>query len=220
MKSRAEGHFFDREGTVQGWLSSHSRYHRSFKTSGREHVLGENTPIYIYWYDAPRRIWKYNPRMKFIVLLRNPIERAYSHWNMERTRGRDVVDFWTALQTERERCREALPFQHRVFSYTDRGFYTEQLRRLWHFFPREQTLILKSEDLKARPEATLEQVCRFLSLEPLASVVPLIAGSQEYLTPMSTRERHFLEGLFQREITRLEHLLDWDCSNWRNGVDL
>ena len=75
--------------------------------------------------------------MRLIVILRNPIERAYSHWAMEHRRGNDQLPFALALEQEEARCREALPFQHRVFSYVDRGFYSAQLRRLWRFFGRE-----------------------------------------------------------------------------------
>lgn len=214
MIKRTEGHFFDDEEIFRTEPPNYSNYHREFQPSGRQRILGDNTPIYMYWYDAPRRIWEYNPRMKFIILLRNPIERAYSHWHMELTRKKDNVDFWTALQTEWVRCREALPFQHRFFSYTDRGFYTEQLRRLWHFFPREQILILKSEDLLDKPNMILKQILSFLSLDQLPPVTPLIKHKQKYTKTISIREELFLKDLFQSEIRQLELLLDWDCKNW------
>ena len=89
--------------------------------------------------------------MRLIVILRNPIERAYSHWAMEHQRGDDPLPFALALEQEEARCREALPFQHRVFSYVDRGFYSAQLRRLWRFFGREQVLVLTQEELRLSP---------------------------------------------------------------------
>jgi hypothetical protein len=70
----------------------------------------------MYWYDAPRRIWQYNPDMRIVILLRNPVDRAYSHWNMERERGAEPLEFRQAIATEADRCRAALPAQHRVFS--------------------------------------------------------------------------------------------------------
>lgn len=214
MIRRAEGHFFDNDEVFRNESPDYSNYHSGFQPSTHQYLLGDNTPIYMYWYDAPRRIWQYNPSMKFIILLRNPIERAFSHWHMERTRKSENLDFWTALQTERIRCREALPLQHRVYSYTDRGFYTEQLRRLWHFFPREQTLILKSEQLKERPHVTLGQICSFLSLSQFPLIVPLIKRKQSYTTTISEPEKQFLNDLFESEIRELEALLDWDCTDW------
>ena len=66
----------------------------------------------MYWHNAPRRIWQYNPDIKLIVILRNPIERAYSHWNMERSRNAEKLSFFDAIQSERDRCQEALSYQH------------------------------------------------------------------------------------------------------------
>lgn len=157
MADKKEVHFFDTEKYFQKEKVDYSVYHSFFSPKSSHTLLGETTPIYMYWYDSPRRIWQYNPSMKIIVILRNPIRRAYSHWNMERDRKADTVSFWEAIQHESNRCREALPYQHRVYSYVDRGFYSEQLRRVWTYFPKNQTLILKSEDLKANPRETLEK---------------------------------------------------------------
>lgn len=214
MARRMEVHFFDFAEHFQSEPMDYSVYHQWFRPTGRQRVFGEKTPIYMYWYDAPRRIWEYNPGMKWILLLRNPIERAYAHWNMECIRNRDHVDFWSAIQNEHIRCREALPLQHRDYSYQDRGFYTEQLRRIWHFFPRQQTLIVKSEELRATPLETLNKVCHFLGVEPFSHVDPLNVRAQEYLAPLETRARQYLERVFEYEIKELEQLLEWDCSDW------
>jgi len=133
LVKRKEAHFFDFERFFQTAQIDYSIYHSLFNPTPQQRVLGESTPIYMYWHEAPKRIWQYNPDMKLIAVLRNPIDRAYSHWNMEYDRKTDSLPFWEALQSEAQRCREALPYQHRVYSYVDRGFYTEQLRRLWTY---------------------------------------------------------------------------------------
>src|SRR5690606_10116484 len=133
--------------------------------SQQNNVLhGEATPIYMYWRDAPRRIYQYNPAIKIIITLRNPIERAYSHWNMERARNADTASFIDALHSESMRCRTAWPSQHRVFSYVDRGRYTLQLERIYRYFPRKQVLVLRSDDLHAKPNLLLEQIYSFLGV--------------------------------------------------------
>lgn len=135
MAANKEVHFFDNEEYfISNNTIDYSLYHKVFEPKVGSRLLGEATPIYMYWYGAPKRIWEYNPEIKLIVILRNPIERAYSHWNMERARCADDISFWDALAGEGDRCRQALPLQHRVYSYVDRGYYTEQLRRLWTFF--------------------------------------------------------------------------------------
>jgi sulfotransferase family protein len=149
-----------------------------------------------------------------IVLLRNPIERAYSHWNMKRELGAEALSFWEAIQREPERCREALPYQHRVYSYVDRGFYLEQLRRLWSFFPKEQVLVLKSDELKCQLVQTLQRVCEFLNIDPLNEVEPVNAHSRPYKSPMKPKDRQYLRSVFELEIRGLERVLGWDCSSW------
>jgi hypothetical protein len=134
MADHKEVHFFDNEDNFSRSKPDYSKYHSHFSPKTTHNIVGEATPIYMYWNDAPRRIWEYNPNVKLIVLLRNPIERAYSHWNMERQRNVENLSFWDAIQNEKERCRETLPLQHRLYSYVDRGFYLGQIRRLWAFF--------------------------------------------------------------------------------------
>lgn len=207
-------HFFDNEEYFRRSQPSYSKYHVRFHGVWSRKVLGEATPNYMYCQEAPQRIQQYNPQMKLIVVLRNPIERAYSHWNMSRDKMRDALSFWDALQSEKERLHATLPLQNRVYSYIDRGFYTEQLGRIWKFFPKEQTLLLRSEDLKQRPQAPLDDVCRFLGVPPFARVESKEIYAREYLAPMSGRERDYLRQVFTPEIRQLEQLLGWNCSDW------
>lgn len=217
MAVNKEVHFFDNEDHFKSNnLVDYNFYHRAFEPKLRSQLLGEATPIYMYWYDAPRRIWEYNQNMKLIVILRNPIERAYSHWNMEFSRGADNISFWDALITERDRCREALPSQHRVYSYVDRGLYSEQLRRLWTFFPKEQILILKNEALRIEPKKTLKQICEFLgvSAEPFLEIDSKVVHATPYKISMSKKEKDYLRSEFEFEIKNIERMLGWDCNDW------
>lgn len=217
MAENKEVHFFDNDDYFRtNNISDYSLYHREFDPKIGNRILGEATPIYMYWDNAPRRIWEYNPDMKLIVILRNPIERAYSHWNMECARGADNISFWDALVRERDRCRQVLPSQHRVYSYVDRGFYSEQLRRLWRFFPKEQILILKNEDLRFESKKTLCQVCEFLGIdtELFSNIDSKEIHATPYKTSMSKKEKDYLRNEFEYEIKCIEHLLGWDCSDW------
>jgi len=214
MANRKEVHFFDKEGNFSGGKPDYSKYHSVFSPQDSHRLLGEATPIYMYWHAAPRRIWEYNREAKLIVLLRNPIERAYSHWNMERSRNADTLSFWDAIQSERERVREALPFQHRVYSYVCRGFYLEQLRKLWMFFPEDQVLVLKSEFLRKHPVEALREVTDFLEVGRVEHVGFKDVFSLPYDSQMSEREREYLLSVFENEILGIEKALGWDCSDW------
>ena len=211
-----ELHFFDNE--TLNWQQPQrlrALYHAHFQDAPPGCLWGEATPIYSYWWPAMARIWAYNPAMRLILCLRNPVERAYSHWAMETGRQWDRASFPEAMATEPERCRDALPEQHRVFSYVSRGFYSEQLRRLWSFFPRPQTLILRQEQLLADPVATLKAVHAFLGLEPLEPSQLIRANRGRYHRAMDPAVRRQLQQLFHPEIQQLEQLLDWDLSHWK-----
>ena len=90
--------------------------------------------------------------MKFVVILRSPIERAFSQWNMQRSRGNETFDFLQAVEAEPRRIADAAPKQLRKFSYVDRGRYADQLERAFRLFPREQFLVIKYRDFP-RPAA-------------------------------------------------------------------
>jgi hypothetical protein len=220
MAKVKEVHLFDDDRSYfQRALSGYAAYHGQFAPGPATELVGEVTPAYMYWNDAPRRIWEYNPAMKLIAVLRNPITRAFSHWNMERDRGVDPLPFWEALHSERERSRTALPYQHRQFSYVDRGYYTVQLRRLWSFFPREQVLVLRYEDLRDRANEAIDRVLDFLGVAPMAPLAPKAAHVRPYASGMSPREWQFLHDAFEFEIHALGRMLQWDCGDWLHPPD-
>ena len=211
-----ELHFFDNESL--NWLQPkdlYGSYHAQFSDAPAGSLWGEATPIYSYWWPAMGRIWAYNSEIRLILCLRNPVERAYSHWAMETGRSWDTLPFPKAIASEAERCRTALPQQHRVFSYVSRGFYSEQLRRLWSFFPREQTLILRQEELLEDPNNTLSRVHHFLGIAALPPSRTLRANRGRYTNPMDAGLRAQLQQLFNPEISQLEQMLGWDLSHWR-----
>jgi len=216
MADNKEIHFFDNDSVFQSGIPDYSLYHSTFNPKAHHQIMGEATPIYMYWYDAPKRIWQYNPDIKLIIILRNPIERAFSHWNMERSRNTEQLFFWDALINKEERCRTALPYQHRIYSYIDRGHYLEQLRRLWHYFPKKQILILKNEILREQPHKTLDKICNFLGVDtaPMQSIAPKEIHKLPYISPISCQEKEYLQRQFRHEILNLEQELNWNCSDW------
>ena len=137
MAKYKEVHYIDRENYLLYQKPEYRQCHAFFNPNQDHKVVGETTPVYMYWTTVPRRIWEYNPSMKLIIILRNPIERAYSHWNMQRDRGYDTLSFFDAIQSEEKRRQESLPWQNRRFSYLARGLYSEQIRKLRSFFPEE-----------------------------------------------------------------------------------
>ncbi|WP_221074370.1 sulfotransferase domain-containing protein [Agarivorans aestuarii] len=214
MAARKEVHFFDNEDNFANGNPDYSEYHRFFKPKKTHKLLGESTPVYMYWNESPKRIFEYNPKMKLIIILRNPIERAYSHWNMERSRGADSLSFSEAVSSEEERCRAALPYQHRLFSYIDRGHYIDQLRTIWKYFPKQNVLVLRNEDLKQHPKDTLNKVADFLEVAHFNDIENKDIHSRPYVSQIDVKERTFLKSIFEAGIRELEAELQWDCSDW------
>ena len=120
------------------------------------------------------------PAVKIITLLRDPIERAFSHYRMNVKDGTEALSFEEALANERRRISDDLDqmsadewytgTDFRLYSYVARGFYDEQVKRWLKYFPSEQMLILKSEDLFRNPGPVVQQVFTFLGMDPDAHI--------------------------------------------------
>ncbi len=160
MASRKELHFFDNEQI--DWLNPpyDSLYHSNFQDDSR--LKGEITPFYMFEPKCIDRIFKYNPNMKLVISLRNPIERAFSQYKMSVHINKvETMDFSYAIRQGRNRILQ----NNRVFSYVERGFYGKQLSYIYSKIPKEQVLILKSENLNQKPQETIDRILKFLKLD-------------------------------------------------------
>jgi Sulfotransferase domain len=211
---RQEMHFFDNEEIFSRPVD-YELLHQHFRPVPASTIVGECTPIYIYWKPAMERIWKYNPKIKLLTILRNPVDRAFAHWNMQRFKGREPLDFLDAVREEKNRAREAAPSQLRRFSYVDRGFYSQQLERVFEFFPRKQVKITKFEEFQEKKSETLDAIFRFLGVEPVVSRRDKDRNIVPYEREMTTEERNHLYGIFAEDIAKLEQALGWDCTDWK-----
>jgi len=211
---KKEVHFFDNDELFAGGNVSYERLHEMFRPARSGTIAGENTPIYIYWRPALPRIRNYNSAMKFVVILRSPIERAFSQWNMQRSRGNEPFEFLQAVEAEPRRIADAAPQQLRKFSYVDRGRYADQLERAFRLFPREQFLVIKYETFRAQQRETVEGVFRFLNLKPVR-FRSVEAHDIPYARQIREDERAAVREILKSDIGRIEVLLGWDCSDWR-----
>jgi hypothetical protein len=214
LPDRQEMHFFDDEEIFSRPID-YELLHRAFPPITRSTIAGEVTPSYLYWKPAMERIRNYNPQIKLIILLRNPIDRAFAHWNMQRFKNRESLDFLDALKEEPRRIAQPLSIESRRFAYVDRGFYSEQLDRVFKFFPREQVKMIKFEDFRDRKQETLDEIFGFLGAKRLRNLQDKERNVVPYERAMTAEERKYLLGVFSAEIAKLEQMLGWDCSDWR-----
>lgn len=214
MAARKELHFFDTDCFFPCSPDGYREYHSWFQPETSHSLLGEATPSYMYWDTAPKRIHEYNPEARLIVVLRNPAERAFSHWNMQRSKNRENLSFLDAVREEPRRIAKNDPVWKRMYSYVDRGFYMRQLRNIWRHFPREQVLVLKNDDLRSRPQDTVDRVCTFLGVAGIPGVEHRDVHSFSYEVRMSPEERKHLVDLYASDIMEVERELGWDCGDW------
>ncbi|GMU72593.1 MAG: sulfotransferase [Burkholderiales bacterium] len=212
-----EAHWFDDERNFRRGGKPVSTYEQAYFAGAEPGTtLFDATPSYLWWPRAPERIRAYNPAMRWIVLLRDPVDRAYSHWNMMRSRGTEELGFVDALRVEQERMRTADPDQAQRVSYFSRGLYAHQIRRLWSLFPREQTLILRSDRLDDDPAGTVADVLAFVGVEPMDEVEGQRRNVGVYAAPIAPEDRRTVRAMYDDDLRDLEGLLDWDLSDWRS----
>src|SRR5438128_6769849 len=174
----------------------YERLHKHYPLVAPSTMAGDCTPSYLYFKPAAERIWKYNPKIKLLIILRNPVERAFAHWNMQRFKGREPLDFFDAVREEQTRIGGAPPAEARRFAYIDRGFYGRQLARVFKFFSREQVKVAKFENFKTNPAETLASIFSFLGRKPLRSVRSKDRNIVQYERAMNWEERVFLYNPF------------------------
>jgi len=209
-----EPHWFDNDERFAHGRPPPGRYHALYGDPSAPRLWGDPTPTYWWWPTAPARIRDYHPGIRWILLLRDPASRAYSHWNMERKRGRETLGFREALAAEDERMRTATMHESRAYSYLSRGFYARQLARLWSLFPREQTLLLRSEWLRDDPGGTFLRAERFLGLPPAALPEYARSNPGDYESPLAAADRAALVATYAPDIRELERMTGWDLADW------
>ncbi len=176
-------HYFD-VGHDQGmrWYRGHFPVEATsrFWRRGRRPLTGESSPYYMFHPLAGRRIAAELPEARLIVMLRDPVERAYSGHSHEVGRGFEDLGFEDAVSAEPKRLageRERLlrdPGYHsehwQHHAHVTRGQYVEQLRALEAEVGRDRILVVDSADFFAEPEPVFAQVCAFLELEPAQGI--------------------------------------------------
>jgi Sulfotransferase domain len=155
------------------------------------------------------------------VMLRNPVQRAWLHYNLEVAIGCEKLDFEKAIVSEPDRLKGEIEkirsdegyysFNHQHYSYLSRGVYVEQIKNWLDYFPREQLLILKSEDFQANPGKVFSEVLDFLDISASAIKEYEMNNVEDY-SNMPTAIEQELIGYFKPYNQQLSDLLNEDFS--------
>ncbi|HLC76285.1 MAG TPA: sulfotransferase [Candidatus Peribacterales bacterium] len=208
---RKETNFFAQDSAtcfLGDSIRTQEQYEQEFAEVKNEKAIGETSPAYLAVPAAPTNIHALIPHAKLIAILRNPTERAYSHFLMRRRQGRE-------FRASFEQCIDEEDIDPER-SYKHRGFYGEQLERYYKIFPKEQILVLLYEDFVDNPNNVLRTIFTFLGVDP--TFEPDI--SERYNTntaaePLPPERKKKLIALYQEDIKKLEKLIGRDLSSWR-----
>ncbi|MEM8583194.1 MAG: sulfotransferase [Bacteroidota bacterium] len=149
------------------WYSSHSKseYESFFEEGISADAIGEKSADYLFLDQCHERIKSYYPGMKLVVILRNPIDRAWSmYWN-EVGKGREHLSFEDALKAEEKRIAES-DYARDHLSYFSRGMYASSLKKLFEVFNRNQVHIVLLNSLTENPVRDLKELYVFLGVDP------------------------------------------------------
>jgi hypothetical protein len=148
--------------TYQEHIWRRADYEGLFDAAGPGQLCGEATPFYLYDRAAHERIHRLVPEAKFILVLRDPVDRAYSNWSHMWSAGlENEADFLAACAREPERIAAGWAD---IWHYLNLGRYGSQLAHLLRWFDRERMLIIRYRDLADEPAATTDRVCAFLGV--------------------------------------------------------
>jgi hypothetical protein len=221
MPAPKELHYFDNETNVDWRKPDYSLYERHFSGRLPSQICGEATPSYIYWPESIERIRAYNPAIKLIILLSDPILRAHSAWVMERARGVERLSFSEAIREGRSRLMtepSAFRGHHRNFSYVERGFYAAQLDRVYRNFPRQQVLVLLNDDIVDDHGHVLGRLAEFLGIGDIDPTPLLVRHSpnmrQHDIEPISPADIEYLRSVYLEDFARLKANIQEDFSRW------
>lgn len=219
LHNNKEIHFFDRY-----YNQGVSWYRSWFPLEMYGKVTGEATPNYIFYPNAIKRMKTMLPKVKLIVLLRNPIERAYSHYQMEKRKGREGLSFENAIKHEKlileheyikveEKGEDYFSERLTNNSYLTRGLYAEQLKRLFVYYDKSQVLIIDSKNFKKNTEVVLKEVYDFLELNQVEGS-KLEKNKNVHNYPLMNEEtKSYLEDFYRKPNEELFKLLnqrfDW-----------
>lgn len=219
---KKEVHFFDSglEEEVDTFTKGEAWYRANFPLVSRmdsNQKAFEASPYYLYHPMAAERIYNYAPDIKLIALLRNPTDRAVSHYFHEVRRGAETLPIMEAMEMEEERLRPIIKSEHykseslHTYSYKARGNYYDQLKVYLEYFDLRNILILESESLFSETQNTLRKVYDFADVDEdfvATDLKPMNVGINK--VEVSVEVREYLDNYFKPKNMELYGLVGED----------
>ena len=220
---RKELHYFDDES--RDWGRSDGSDYVCPKGRRRHRIAGDSTPLYIFWPQALERMRAFRPDMRLIAVFRDPIERVFSQWSMNRGRRPRMTPDWPEyLHTHRH---QSLPRElpdgvggrrYAALSGVVRGYYGQQLERGFDVFPRDQWLLLSFREMLADHGAALDRVTDHLGIRPYEKAPELLHKMGVWPNVQGTAPRaedvEALAEVYASDLALFSRLSGIDVSTW------
>ncbi|WP_251941485.1 sulfotransferase domain-containing protein [Salinibacter ruber] len=216
---KKEIHYFDDYyNKSTNWYRSHFPTKMQMKINN-QYITGEATPYYLYDKLSPKRIASIVPNVKIIILLRNPVKRAISHyWYEKKSLKNEHLPLMEALKKEEERLARGRKkkefenryksFEYKHFSYKHRGLYQEQIKRYKKYFSSSQLMFIKSERMFS-DNNYIQKIFGFLDLpRTYTSKKVVYKNSNNY--PNVKKAERYLKSYFQDKNTELKKIVGFD----------
>jgi hypothetical protein len=137
-------------------------YEKHYRSVGSQRAVGDVSPSYLYFSEVSARINTELKRPKIIIVLRDPIEKAYSQYMHLVRDNREPLEFYDALMAEQQRMREGWAA---LWRYAESSLYAERIKRYLHVFGEDQVKIFLFEDLSKSPHVLMSELFHFLGVD-------------------------------------------------------
>ena len=188
-------------------------YFNLFKKCKKEKAVGEASHVYFSNPETPIIIKTLFPKSKFILILRNPINRAYSLYNWARRRGVEPIgSFMKALEEEEIRYKDKkfikkCPYYFWDFMYVRSSYYDIQLKRYLSLFSKDRFFILSLYEFANDPLMMVKQIYNFLGVDPSYKPTFRHHNKAKY-NEMTPEEVKYLTKKFKETISKTEEMAE------------
>lgn len=214
MAKCKEIHFFDNDNNYSKGVSWYKNTH--FNNTGEAKAIGEITPAYMFLDHIPQNILKdLGGNIKFIFMLRNPVDRSYSNYKMELGRGNEAESFSRAIELENERIVKSQGMK-KTYGYIQRGFYARQIRNYLKYFPKENMIFIIFEEFIKDPSRLSKKIFDFLGVRSDIEIdYNIKANASNSAQPMDSQLKNKLSELYKDDIKDLESIIEKKLDVWR-----
>jgi len=211
LPKKKELHYFDKD---TNYLDATFEYNKYFIDAKDGQIKGEITPAYMFFDKVSHRILTtLGKDIKFIVLLRNPITRAYSHYNMTKNKfSYETLSFEQALITENYRLKTDMDRIN--YTYQSRGFYSQQILNYFKYFDKKQFKFIIYENFVKNQNFYINDILNFLGIEQEVNIENRVIFKNDY-EDMQSSTKEALKMIYRDEISTLENILDINLDIWK-----